>query len=99
MDETPESKDTTAHTQTIAQHEDTLDDYARGTRLVALAASLMLGMFLVALDNASSYDPRAREQRANDIVVDRRSSVQQSPELPTSSTTSTRYRGMVPPIS
>lgn len=29
------------------------DDYARGTRLTVLAASLLLGMFLVALDNVS----------------------------------------------
>jgi hypothetical protein len=34
----------------------TTDDFVHGTRLVALAASLMLGMFLVALDNVRSCD-------------------------------------------
>lgn len=37
-------------TQGINQHE---DEYPSGLRLAAVIASLMLGMFLVALDNVS----------------------------------------------
>lgn len=98
MEETPEPKDATVHTPTVAQHEDTVDDYAHGKRLVALTVSLMLGMFLVALDNVCFYNPQGPQQGDNNFIG-RQSSVRQFPELPTSSTTSTRYRGMAPPIS
>ena len=38
-----------------AEMHDVDEEYASGARLVALAGSLMLGMFLVALDNVSPF--------------------------------------------
>jgi hypothetical protein len=50
-------KDVTDETSIVAQNVDTntADDYAHGTRLIALTGSLMLGLFLVVLDNVSLY--------------------------------------------
>jgi hypothetical protein len=52
MEEITEPKnDRDDHPSLTRDGDTTADDYVHGTRLVALAASLMLGMFLVALDN------------------------------------------------
>jgi len=45
------SKETVNKSSGGSSDADTAGDYAHGTRLVALTASLTLGMFLVALDN------------------------------------------------
>lgn len=39
----------------ITESPDVNEEYAGGTRLAALITSLMLGMFLVALDNVSRF--------------------------------------------
>jgi hypothetical protein len=51
MEQTPETKDAAVNGSTATTRGDTTEEYTHGTRLVALTASLMLGMFLVALDN------------------------------------------------
>lgn len=45
--------------EVVKPEEDTsiLDEYLHGTRLVALTVSLLLGMFLVALDNVRLPNP------------------------------------------
>ena len=42
-----------AETSMVVDTPDANEDYASGARLAALIASLMFGMFLVALDNVS----------------------------------------------
>ena len=51
MEQTPENKEAVEDGSSAASGGDTTEEYAHGTRLVALTTSLMLGMFLVALDN------------------------------------------------
>ena len=41
------------------------EDYAHGSRLTALVISLMLGMFLVALDNVRSHSLLRSDQGAD----------------------------------
>jgi len=51
MEQTPETKEAVKNSPSVALDGHTAENYTHGTRLVALTASLMLGMFLVALDN------------------------------------------------
>lgn len=46
------------------------DEYLHGTRLTALTVSLMLGMFLVALDNVRSHEILWFEYEADFILLD-----------------------------
>jgi hypothetical protein len=55
MGQTPETKDAVKDGPGVASDRDTAENYTHGTRLVALTTSLMLGMFLVALDNVRGY--------------------------------------------
>jgi hypothetical protein len=57
MAEITESKNDQDDLPSLTRDGDiTTDDFVHGTCLVALAASLMLGMFLVALDNVRPRD-------------------------------------------
>lgn len=47
-----------------------LDEYLHGTRLVALTVSLLLGMFLVALDNVSMLNLLWLEKTIDFILPD-----------------------------
>ena len=50
MEQITESKEAVNKSSSVTSNGDKAE-YAHGTRLVALTASLMLGMFLTALDN------------------------------------------------
>lgn len=50
MGQTPELKEAMNKSSSVTSNGDKAE-YAHGTRLFALTASLMLGMFLTALDN------------------------------------------------
>jgi hypothetical protein len=54
------------------------DEYPHGARLAAIVFSLMLGMFLVALDNVSSPCPRCTTQLTK--VINRPSSARPFPK-------------------
>jgi hypothetical protein len=59
--------------EVVKPEEDTptLDDeYLHGTRLTALTVSLMLGMFLVALDNVRSHEILLFGYEADYILLD-----------------------------
>jgi hypothetical protein len=100
MEEITESKNDKDDLPNLTRDGDTTtDDFVHGTRLVALAASLMLGMFLVALDNVRPCDNSWNPQQETDDTGDRRSSARQSRGLPPNFMTSTRYHGMVLPTS
>lgn len=43
------------------------DEYPHGTRLAAIVVSLLLGMFLVALDNVRQIHPFLTHHRANKV--------------------------------
>jgi hypothetical protein len=100
MEEITESKNDQDDLPSLTRDGDTnTDDFVHGTRLVALAASLMLGMFLVALDNVCPCDRSVESLQETDNPDARLSSVLQSQGSLTSSMTSTRYHGMVLPTS
>jgi MFS superfamily sulfate permease-like transporter len=52
MEQPAETKEAVNQSSSVASGGDTVEGHAHGTRLIALTASLMLGMFLVALGNA-----------------------------------------------
>jgi hypothetical protein len=84
MEQSPESKEAVNKSSSVTSDGDKAD-YAHGTRLVALTASLMLGMFLTALDNVHLFGAYGTSPETDD--TSRPSSALQSPELVTSSTT------------
>lgn len=67
-----------------------IDEYPHGARLTAIVVSLMLGMFLVALDNVSHIFFNV--DRA-DQPVDRPSLARRFQKSLMNSTISTKYRG------
>lgn len=85
MEQTPEHKEAMNKSSSVASDGDKAD-YAHGTRLFALTASLMLGMFLTALDNVrlSSHHGASAE---TDNTSDRPSSALRFPRLVTNSMT------------
>lgn len=85
MEQTPESREAVNKSSSLTTDGDKAD-YAHGTRLVALTASLMLGMFLTALDNVRISDHRSVFTEADDNIS-RPSSALRSRELVTSSMT------------
>jgi hypothetical protein len=85
MEQTPESREAVNKSSSVTSDGDK-SDYAHGTRLVALTASLMLGMFLTALDNVRISDHRSVFTEADDNIS-RPSSALRSRELVTSSMT------------
>jgi hypothetical protein len=97
MEQTPEPKEAVNKSFSVTSDGDKAD-YAHGTRLFALTASLMLGIFLTALDNVSLIAHHGAFAQTN-IHFARPSLALRSPELVTSSTTLTRCRGMVRPTS
>jgi len=78
MQETPESKEAVHKSSSVTSDGDKAD-YAHGTRLVALTASLVLGMFLTALDNVRLFGACGISSETDD--ASRPSSALRSPEL------------------
>lgn len=85
MDHTFESKEAVNKSSSVTSDGDKAD-YAHGTRLFALTASLMLGIFLTALDNVRISGHSWTSFKTEDPSA-RPSSALRSPELVTSSTT------------
>jgi len=83
MEQTSEPKEAANKSSSVTSDGDKVD-YVHGTRLVALTASLMLGMFLTALDNVCISDHRSVSTE-NDDSISRLSSALRSPESVTSS--------------
>ena len=52
--ETPQAINYEKEVESVDSKTPDIQDYPHGVRLAAIAVSLMLGMFLVALDNVSS---------------------------------------------
>lgn len=82
MEQTPEPKEAMNKSSSVTSNGDKAD-YAHGTRLFALTASLMLGMFLTALDNVRLSSHRSVCAETDD-TSDRPSSAQRFPRLVTS---------------
>jgi hypothetical protein len=78
MEQTPASKEAVNKSSSVTSDGDNAD-YAHGTRLVALTASLMLGMFLTALDNVHLFGSCVTSSETDD--ASRPSSALQSPGL------------------
>jgi hypothetical protein len=97
MEQTLEPKEAVNKSSSATSDGDKAD-YAHGTRLFALTASLMLGIFLTALDNVSLIN-HLEASHGTDTASARPSSALRSPETVTSSKTSTRCLGMVRPTS
>ena len=55
MAELPSPAEEKTKADLAVEAPDVNEEYASGARLAALVASLMFGMFLVALDNVSSF--------------------------------------------
>lgn len=83
MEQTPEPKEVTNKSSSVVSDGDKAE-YAHGTRLFALTASLMLGMFLTALDNVSLPGHRGASAHT-DYASDRPSSALRFPKLVTNS--------------
>jgi hypothetical protein len=79
MEQTSEPKEAANKSSSVTSDGDKVD-YVHGTRLVALTASLMLGMFLTALDNVCISDHRSVSTE-NDDSISRLSSALRSPRI------------------
>jgi hypothetical protein len=93
--EIPEEKELSTNKGLPKAEASAVEDFAHGIRLATIAASLLLGMFLVALDNVRTipFLHDATTQLTN--VIFRQFSVPRSPRLPMSFTISTKYHGTV----
>jgi hypothetical protein len=69
MEQNTEPKEAANKSSSVTSSGDKAD-YAHGTRLVALTASLMLGMFLTALDNVRLSNHRMSSLRLIILLLD-----------------------------